>query len=287
MKLETQRNTNLDIAGYLYDIGRVKLTAAVCVCKHLLACTANNGFLWECRTHHGWDKEAAVKVSFCPLRQYYLIIQICIRSLSSVTAESKLGLCINYSFFARSPPGPEDMGNYSLCQWSRWTPADEETCWWGHRACDSPPRTLTLTPTKPLAPSFLRPPFALLPLELTPLLSSLLDVKGCEEVGACLSFSPLSVGSPLKTQRHLAIIILSLLLPKASLVGNFYPTFSQVKSTYSPGLMATRKSHPREWEKKKQIGTEGGKELRLTRFLLNDSMSPCSCLNEIRKCASS
>lgn len=47
MKLETQRNTNLDIAGYLYDIGHVKLTVAVCICKHLLVCIPNNGFLWK------------------------------------------------------------------------------------------------------------------------------------------------------------------------------------------------------------------------------------------------
>lgn len=47
MKLETQRNTNLDIAGYLYDIGHVKLTVAVCICKHLLLRIPNNGFFVE------------------------------------------------------------------------------------------------------------------------------------------------------------------------------------------------------------------------------------------------
>lgn len=40
---------------------------------------------------------------------------------------------------------------------------------------------------------------ALFPLKLTLQLPPLLDVKGCEEEGVCLSFSPLSVGSP---QRH-------------------------------------------------------------------------------------
>ena len=38
------------------------------------------------------------------------------------------------------------------------------------------------------------------------------------------------------------IIILSLLLPEASLVGNFYPTVSQVESLHSPGMMATKDS---------------------------------------------
>ena len=52
----------------------------------------------------------------------------------------ELGLCINYSLFARSAPGPEDMGNYSSCRRSRWTPVDKETCWWGHRAHISPPK---------------------------------------------------------------------------------------------------------------------------------------------------
>lgn len=66
MKLETQRNTNLDIAGYLYDIGHVKLTVAGCICKHLPVCIPNNGFLWQYCTHHDSDKEAAVVVHFCP-----------------------------------------------------------------------------------------------------------------------------------------------------------------------------------------------------------------------------
>lgn len=69
------------------------------------------------------------------------------------------------------------------------------------------------------------------------------------------------------------IVILSLLFPKASLVGNFY-LFS---SPYSPGLMEESKRG------EKQIG----KELERTRFPLNDSLSPCSCLNEIRKCVRS
>lgn len=72
---------------------------------------------------------------FLSFSQYYLIITICIDSPSLIRdCERKPGLCINYNFSAGSPQGPEDMGNYSLCQWSCWTPADKETCWWGHRA---------------------------------------------------------------------------------------------------------------------------------------------------------
>lgn len=69
----------------------------------------------------------------------------------------ELGLCINYSRFARSPPGPEDTGNYSLWQRGSWIPADRETCWWGH---NFPPKTFALTLIKPQATSILRPPFA-------------------------------------------------------------------------------------------------------------------------------
>lgn len=61
--------------------------------------------------------------------------------------------------------------------------------------------------------------------------------------GGVLSFSRLSVRSPLRTQQHVTIIILSLLLflllPKASLVDNFHATFPQVsKSPHSRGLIA-------------------------------------------------
>lgn len=67
MKLETERNTNLDIAGYLCDIGHFKLTAAVCICKHLPVCIPNNGLfsracVFECGKHcmhPDGDKEAA------------------------------------------------------------------------------------------------------------------------------------------------------------------------------------------------------------------------------------
>lgn len=85
--------------------------------------------------------------------------------------------------------------------------------------------------------------------------------RGASKREVVFLFSPLSVGSPLKTQRRLTIIIPSILLPKASLAGNFYPAFSQVKSPYSPGLMETKKSHPGEREGRKNSGEEGGKEL--------------------------
>lgn len=121
----------------------------------------------------------------------------------------------------------------------------KEACWWGHRAHNFLPKTLS--------------PFALLPLLLTLLLLSLLDVKECEEEWACLSFSSLSVGSPLKTQQHFMIVFPSLLLPKTSFAANFFPSFSQVKSPYSLGLMATKKTHFREdWSK--YGGGEGEKK---------------------------
>lgn len=153
VKLETQRNTNLDIAGYLYDIGHVKLTVAVCICKHLPVCIPNNGLFCGSTARTATEtKESSCGSKFLSFLQYYLIIQICIYSLSSVTAGARWA-CINYGFSGRSSPGPEDMGNYSLCQWSRWTLVDMETCWWGHRAHNSPSQnTYTLTR------SFLRPP---------------------------------------------------------------------------------------------------------------------------------
>lgn len=123
----------------------------------------------------------------------------------------ELGLCINYSRFARSPPGPEDTGNYSLWQRGSWIPADRETCWWGH---NFPPKTFALTLIKPQATSILRPPFAIVPLHRSLLLPSLRNVNGCEKEEACLSFSPLSVGGPLKAQQHFIIIILPPLPPK-------------------------------------------------------------------------
>lgn len=60
---EIQILTLLDIC---MTLGTLKPTAAVCICKHLLVCKPNNGFLWEHCSHHNWDKEAAVQVSFCP-----------------------------------------------------------------------------------------------------------------------------------------------------------------------------------------------------------------------------
>lgn len=91
---------------------------------------------------------------------------------------------------------------------------------------------------------------------------------GCQGLQGSLSLSRLSAGSPLKTQQHLAIIILSLLLPEASLVGNFYPTCSQVESPYSLGLMETTRSHPEEGGKKKKVKSK----VRHSRFLLSDCL---------------
>lgn len=119
---------------------------------------------------------------------------------------------------------------------------------------------------------------------------------GCQEVwggegGRLFFFFPprLSVGSPLKTQQHLAIIILSLLLlPEVSLAGNFCPTFFSSKVTLFLGSDGNEEaSSRRRGRKETNRGKKMAKELRSTRFLLNDSLPPCSCLNEIRKCVSS
>lgn len=91
--------------------------------------------------HAKLRQRSSCECKFLSFLQYYLIIQICIYSFSSVAVESRPGLCINYSLLARLPPGPEDIENYSLCQRSHWTPVDKETCWWGHRAHNSLSKT--------------------------------------------------------------------------------------------------------------------------------------------------
>lgn len=96
MKLETQRNTNLDIAGYLYDIGHVKLTAAVCLCKHLPVCIPNNGFFVEVLHALQLRQRSSCQCKF--FLQYYLIIQIWILSFSSVTVECEVYALIISSF---------------------------------------------------------------------------------------------------------------------------------------------------------------------------------------------
>lgn len=106
-KLETERNTNLDIAGYLCDIGHFKLTAALCICKHLPECMPNNGPCTHVHTHtcmcvcvhmrawlhasHPSRRQRGSRVGkFLSSLQYYLIIHICIcrRSVSSPKAEA-------------------------------------------------------------------------------------------------------------------------------------------------------------------------------------------------------
>lgn len=204
---------------------------------------------------------------FLSFLQYYLIIQICIYSLSLAficDCKRKLSLCINYSFFARSSQGPEDMGNYSLCHWSCWTPADKEHCWWGHGAHNSPSKTLTLILRLPLS-------FALSPLKLTLLLSSFLDVKGCEEDRVRLSFSPLSMGSPLRHSNYY-----SLPPPPEGLFNRWLLSYLSLKQKSPRNLIQERKKKERNIEK----------ELRYTSFLLNNSLSPCCCRNEIHKCVS-
>ena len=149
-------------------------------------------FFWGESTemHDNWDKEAAANkflslsmLSCNPNLHLLLLICDCWGP----------GLCINYSLFARSAPGPEDIGNYSLCQRSRWTPVDKETCWWGHRAQNPPHKTLSLSFIKPPDPSFLRPPFCppspptLAPTSFTP---GCQGVRGRSRVSVL--FSPLS-----------------------------------------------------------------------------------------------
>lgn len=91
MKLETQRNTNLDIAGYLYDIGHVKLTVAVCICKHLPVCIPNNGFLWKYGTQLQLRQRSSCESKFLSFLQYYLIIQICIYFSSHLWLQEQAG----------------------------------------------------------------------------------------------------------------------------------------------------------------------------------------------------
>jgi len=212
-----QRNTNLDIAGYLYDIGHVKLSAAVCICKHLPVCIPNNGFLWR---HDNSDKEeAAVNLTF-------------LSTLTILSNKPNLHLTPShlwrtrasraYALIIASFPGhcrgPDDMGNYSWRQRSRWTPVAGQTCWWGRRAQCPPPGRPALT--KPLACCFLLLLFfGLLPLLLIFQLASLPDVMGVwRKRQACLSFSPPSVGSSLKTS---IVILYLILLPEASLASDF------------------------------------------------------------------
>lgn len=181
------------------------------------------------------------------------------------------------------------MGNYSLCQRSRWTRVDKETCWWGHRAHNSPLKTLRLTLRLPPSFALLLPSFP--SSSLSYFLHSWMS-RGVRRGGrASFLFFPLrlSVGSPLKTQQHLAIIILSLLLlPEVSLAGNFCPTFFSSKVTLFLGSDGNEEaSSRRRGRKETNRGKKMAKELRSTRFLLNDSLPPCSCLNEIPKCVSS
>lgn len=55
-----RRNTNLDIAGYLHDIGPFKATAAVCICKHFSHAVLNNGLFLLVEVLCIPDKEPAV-----------------------------------------------------------------------------------------------------------------------------------------------------------------------------------------------------------------------------------
>lgn len=161
MKLETRRNTNLDIAGYLYDIGHVKLTVAVHA--HMQAPTSELlqtiAFLPESTadTTNETKKQLQVQVFL------FLFVLFTILSYNDnlnlvflICDCQELGPCINYTLFARSPAGPEDIGNYSLCQrriigplWIRRL-VDE-----GAGAHNPPPKTLTFILGKPLAPQFL------------------------------------------------------------------------------------------------------------------------------------
>lgn len=111
MKLETERNTNLDIAGYLCDIGHFKLTAAVCICKHLPACIPNNGlFSRVCvclsvastartltETKRRQRKEVFVLLTILSNNPY---LHLC-RSVSSAAAGESRG----YALIMASSPG--------------------------------------------------------------------------------------------------------------------------------------------------------------------------------------
>lgn len=150
MKLETQRNTNLDIAGYLYDIGHVKLPQSAYASTYRRA--------RQTKAFCGSTARPAAETKKQLRREVFVLLTILSNNPNlhllplMCDCKSEPGLlCINYGASARSPPGPEDTGNYSLCQWSRWTPVDEETSWWGHGAHYSP-KTLPLTLWHP--PSF-------------------------------------------------------------------------------------------------------------------------------------
>lgn len=171
MKLETRRNTNLDIAGYLYDIGHVKLTVAVRT--HRQAPTAE---LLQTIAFLLKALQTLQMRQTKQLQSFFFLFFLFPTILSNnpnlnlvflICVCQKLGLCINYMFFARSLAGPEDIKNYSLCQcgvigplWIR-RPVDE-----GTGPHDPPPKTLTFILKKPLAPSF-SPPSSCSPTSLT------------------------------------------------------------------------------------------------------------------------
>lgn len=174
--------------------------------------------------------------------------------------KTELSLCINYSFFARSSRGPEDMGNYSLCQWSGWTPADKEHCWWRHGAHNPPSKTATLILSClfPL-PSF---PFS----SLFSFLPSWMS-KGVRKKEYVFLFLLSQWAAPKDT----AIIIPSLFLPKASLTGDFCLTLLSRKSHLIPSVWWKQKKKKliQERTEKETSRNQGGKELKYSRLLLS------------------
>lgn len=103
MKLETQRNTNLDIAGYLYDIGHFKTN---CGSLRMQAFTGVHTKQWlfvEALLASQLRQRSGSASKFLSFLQYYLIIQICIYSLplSSVTARQSWA----YALIIASLPG--------------------------------------------------------------------------------------------------------------------------------------------------------------------------------------
>lgn len=112
MKLETRRNTNLDIAGYLYDIGHVKPTVAVRA--HMQAPSSELlqtiAFLPESTADITYETKKQLQVfPFCP---FTILSYNHNRNLVFLICDcQELGPCINYMLFAGSPAGPEDIGN--------------------------------------------------------------------------------------------------------------------------------------------------------------------------------
>lgn len=103
MKLETQRNTNLDIAGYLYDIGHFKTN---CGSLRMQAFTGVHTKQWlfvEALLASQLRQRSGSASKFLSSLQYYLIIQIGIYSLplSSVTARQSWA----YALIIASLPG--------------------------------------------------------------------------------------------------------------------------------------------------------------------------------------